>query len=210
MRSSADGGRAWCALAAVLAAGALLGFGRPATTLDWQPALALREPWRAFSAAFVHYSALHLLANLAGALLVGALGFFARVPRSVAIAWLVAWPLTQLGLIARPDLVHYGGLSGVLHAGTACVGVHLVLRARGLRRVIGTLLLLCLALKVAIEMPWGPALRHPAGWDIATAPFAHASGLAAGAIAALLAEAIARLADRRRRTPAPAARRETS
>ena len=62
------------------------------------PALAAREPWRLFSAAFVHYSTLHLLANLAGAALVGALGFFARVPRRVVLAWLVAWPLTA----ARP------------------------------------------------------------------------------------------------------------
>jgi hypothetical protein len=29
----------------------------------------------------------------------------------IAAAWLIAWPLTQLGLLARPDLVHYGGLS---------------------------------------------------------------------------------------------------
>lgn len=206
MRSSPDGGRAWCALAAVLAVGAALAFGREPTTLDWQPALALREPWRALTAAFVHYSALHLLANLAGAILVGALGGFARVPWPVAVAWLVAWPLTQLGLLARPDLLHYGGLSGVLHAGTACVAVQLVLHARGPRRAIGALLLAALAIKVASETPWGPALRHPAGWDIATAPFAHASGLVAGVFAALLVDGVARLAGQRRRALATAAR----
>src|SRR6185369_416542 len=98
--SSPDGGgRAWCALAAVLAVGAALAFGRESTAFDWQPSLALAQPWRAFSAAFIHYSALHLSANLAGAVLVGALGFFARVPSPVALAWLVAWPLTQLGLL---------------------------------------------------------------------------------------------------------------
>ena len=37
-----------------------------------------------------------------------------------------------------------------------------------------------LALKVMAETPWGEVLRHPAGWDIAVVPFAHASGLAAG------------------------------
>jgi len=194
VRSSPDGGRAWCALAAVLAVGAALAFGREPTALDWQPGLALREPWRGFSAVFVHYSTLHLLANLAGALLVGALGAFARVPASVAVAWLLAWPLTQVGVLARPDLLHYGGLSGVLHAGTACVAVQLVLHARGPRRAIGVLLLGALAIKVVSEVPWGPALRHPAGWDIATAPFAHASGLVAGVMAALLVEATMRLA----------------
>ena len=193
MRSSPDGGRAWCALAAVLAVGAALAFGRESTAFDWQPSLALAQPWRVFSAAFIHYSALHLSANLAGAVLVGALGFFARVPSPVALAWLVAWPLTQLGLLARPDLLHYGGLSGVLHAGAACVAVHLVVDARGPQRAIGALLLVALSIKVLSETPWGPALRHPSGWDIATAPFAHTTGLIAGVLATLLAEATLRL-----------------
>jgi rhomboid family GlyGly-CTERM serine protease len=193
VRSSPDGGRAWCALAAVLAGGAALAFGGDTTVLDWQPALALAQPRRAFSAAFVHYSALHLLANLAGAVLVGALGFYARVPAPVAVAWLVAWPLTQLGLLARPDLLHYGGLSGVLHAGTVCVAVQLALHNRGPRRAVGALLLAALAIKVFSETPWGPTLRHPAGWDIATAPLAHATGVLAGVLAALLVEATLRL-----------------
>ncbi len=183
----------------MLAAGAALAFGRDAIALDWQPALAMREPWRALSAAFVHYSALHLLANLAGTVLVGALGLFAHVRWPVAVAWLVAWPLTQIGLVARPDLLHYGGLSGVLHAGTACVAMELVVRARGPRRAIGALLLLALVLKVASEAPWGAALRHPAGWDIATAPFAHASGLVAGVLSWLLVAIVARFARTRRR-----------
>jgi hypothetical protein len=88
-RCSADGGRTWCALAVALALGALVGFALvPAQAIDWQPALAAREPWRAWSAAFVHYSALHLLDNLAGIALVGALGAFARVPWPSAAAWL--------------------------------------------------------------------------------------------------------------------------
>jgi rhomboid family GlyGly-CTERM serine protease len=197
--SSPDGGRAWCGLAALLAVGAALAFGHAQNALDWQPALALREPWRAVSAAFVHYSALHLLANLAGTALVGALGFFAHVRARVAAAWLVAWPLTQIGLLARPDLLHYGGLSGVLHAGATCVAMELVVRARGPRRAIGALLLFAVIVKVASETPWGEALRHPAGWDIATAPFAHASGLAAGALSWLLVTIAVRFAGARPR-----------
>jgi len=191
--SSTDGGRAWCALAAILALGALLAFGATPTTLDWQPALVAREPWRAISAALVHYSALHLVANLAGTLLVGALGAFARVPVRMAVAWLLAWPLTQLGLCWRPDLLHYGGLSGVLHAGCACVAWQLIVHERGGRRAVGALVLIGIAVKVIGESPAGPALRHPAGWDIATAPFAHASGLVAGLVAAALVDAVARL-----------------
>ena len=63
----------------------------------------------------------------------------------------------------------------MLHAGVAVVAVHLIATARGLRRAIGLAVLAGLALKVAGETPWAAeALRHPAGWDIAVAPFAHA------------------------------------
>ena len=182
-----SGSRRWVGLAALFAALASLLFGAPAGALDWQPALAIAQPWRVFSAVAVHYSALHLAANLAGAALVAALGAVARVPRAMAWAWAAAWPLTQLGLLARPDLAHYGGLSGVLHAGAAVVAVHLIGAGPRLRRVIGAALLAGLLLKVAAESPWGPALRHPAGWDIATAPFAHATGLLAGLACALAA-----------------------
>jgi rhomboid family GlyGly-CTERM serine protease len=183
----------WIAASALLGLGALAGLGLPPAALDWQPTLASSEPWRAWSAAIVHLSALHLAANLAGVALVAALGFVARVPRRSVLAWFVAWPLTHLALLARPDLIHYAGLSGVLHAGVAVVAVHLIATARGLRRAIGLALLGGLALKVAGETPWAAeALRHPAGWDIAVAPFAHASGLVAGALASALAEALAR------------------
>jgi rhomboid family GlyGly-CTERM serine protease len=183
----------WIAASALLGLGALAGLGLPPAALDWQPTLASSEPWRAWSAAIVHLSALHLAANLAGVALVAALGFVARVPRRSVLAWFVAWPLTHLALLARPDLIHYAGLSGVLHAGVAVVAVHLIATARGLRRAIGLALLGGLALKVAGETPWAAeALRHPAGWDIAVAPFAHASGLVAGALASALGEALAR------------------
>ena len=183
----------WIAASALLGLGALAGLGLPPAALDWQPTLASSQPWRAWSAAIVHLSALHLAANLAGVALVAALGFVARVPRRSVLAWFVAWPLTHLALLARPDLVHYAGLSGVLHAGVAVVAVHLIATARGLRRAIGLALLGGLALKVAGETPWAAeALRHPAGWDIAVAPFAHASGLVAGALASALVEALAR------------------
>lgn len=187
-----DAGRRWAFAAALLGLGALAVLGLSSGALDWQPILVGREPWRAWSAALVHLSELHLAANLAGCALVGALGLVARVPQRSVTAWMVAWPLTQLALLARPDIGHYAGLSGVLHAGVAVVAVHLIATARGLRRAIGLALLAALALKVAGETPWAAeGLRHPAGWDIAIAPFAHASGLAAGAALSALAEAVA-------------------
>lgn len=185
-------GRAWAALALLLVLGAVLGGAVDSRFIDWQPTLAWQQPWRAWTAAFAHLSTLHLVANLAGCTMVGALGVVGRVPLRSAAAWLLAWPLTQFGLLLRPDLLHYAGLSGVLHAGVAVVGVHLVVAGRGLRRGVGAALLTGLVLKVLGESPWGPVLAYPAQWDIAIAPFAHASGMVAGMIAAFVAEASGR------------------
>ena len=143
---------AWLGLAALLAVAALGGALFPASALDWQPALAVREPWRAFTAVAVHYSPRHLGVNLAGTALVAALGWAARVPASMAAA-------------------------------------HLTLSSRGMRRALGAGLGAGLVMKVLLETPWGAPLRHPPGWDIATAPLGHATGLAAGVACALVAHA---------------------
>jgi hypothetical protein len=85
----------------------------------------------------------------------------------------------------RPDLLHYGGLSGVLHAGVAVAAVALVLAGPGRRRAIAIALLLGLVLKLVFEAPWGPSLRHPDDWDIAVAPLAHSTGAICGGLLAL-------------------------
>lgn len=180
-------GVAWVALAALLAFGSLFGWLLPAFLFDWQPALAWREPWRWWTAAFVHWSPLHLGANLLGALVLALLGWSARLPAAQALAWAAAWPLTQLGLLARPELAHFGGLSGVLHAGVAIAALHLSWRGHRSQRWIGIAIGAGLLVKIGLEVPWGPALRHPQGWDIAIAPWAHASGVAAGFLCAAIA-----------------------
>lgn len=195
---------AWVATSLALATAALLAFlaepsggvsaaPRWADAIDWQPALASSEPWRAWSAAFVHYSPRHLLANLAGAVGVAALGWAARVPIRSAIAWLIAWPLVHVGLWVQPDLSHYGGLSGVLHAGVAVVAVHLGFSGLRAQRRIGVALVVALIFKLLTETPWAGAISHPPGWDIAVAPGAHVSGVAVGAAMSLLAELLHRV-----------------
>ena len=179
----------WLLIAALLAIPSALAALRPGSDalLDWQPGSWASEPWRCWSAAWVHWSRLHLAANLAGAVLVAALGWAVRVPPRAALAWSMAWPLTHVALLLQPQLLHYGGLSGVLHAGTAVAAVTLLKRrGRGERR-LGWSIAAVLALKLASEAPWQGALRWPAGWDIAVAPLAHAAGAVIGAgLAALL------------------------
>ena len=179
-------GRAWAALAALLAAASVVAFLLPAPLLDWQPTLAAAEPWRAFSSAFVHWSPLHLGANVAGALVVGAFGYAARLAWPAVLAWLAAWPLTQLALLVQPALLHYGGLSGVLHAGVAVAALWIARAERGRPQAVALAVLGGLALKILLEKPWAAALTHPPGWDIAVAPLAHAAGALAGAATVLL------------------------
>lgn len=180
-------GRDWIALAATLALAALAGTLVPHEALDWQPSLAGSQPWRAFSAVAVHYSGLHLAANLAGTVLVAALGLVAELPARSMLAWAVAWPLTHLALLLRPELAHYGGLSGVLHAGVAVAAVHLIATGPRRRRLIGVAILVGILAKLLGESPWGPVLQQRAGWDIAIAPLAHATGTLAGLLCATFA-----------------------
>jgi rhomboid family GlyGly-CTERM serine protease len=183
---------AWAWLAALLAAGTVLAQLMPSTGLDWQPGLAWSQPWRWWTAAFVHWSGQHLLGNLLATALVAAYGLAAAVPRGISVAWVLAWPLTHLGLLVQPDLLHYGGLSGVLHAGVAATTLWLVVAGRGRRRAIGVAMLLGLLAKLVSEQPWGAALRHAEGWDIAIAPLAHSTGALAGALMAVLVMLAAR------------------
>lgn len=179
--------RGWIVVGAVLAVGSLLAWPLPAARLDWQPGLALTEPWRALTAAFVHWSEGHLLANLGAAALVTAFGWAAVLPRAAAWAWLAAWPLTHLGLLLRPELAHYGGLSGVLHAGMAVATLWLAVHARGVRRGVGAAMLLGLVIKLLTERPWAEVLQQASGWDIALAPVGHTTGAVAGFVCAAAA-----------------------
>lgn len=179
-------GRAWLAFAGLLALASVLARAWPAAALDWQPALALAEPWRWWTAAWVHGSRAHLMLNVGGAVLVGAVGWAAQLPSSAALAWALAWPLTQLGWLLGPPLAHFFGLSGVLHAGIAVLAVHLVFDAKGLQRWIGCGLLLGLALKLALEHPFGPVLRPSPALGVAVAPWSHFCGAVAGLAAATL------------------------
>lgn len=186
---------AWTAQCLVLAWGAVLAFALPTELFDWQPGLVV-QAWRWWSAAWVHWSAQHLLANLAGVLVLAALGWAARLPQRAALAWLLAWPLTHLALLTRGELLHYGGLSGVLHAGVAVAVVTLLFRTERADRVWGLVIGLGLVLKIMLERPLGPALRQVPGWDIAIAPLVHASGALAGTLCALLMQLQQRLQGR--------------
>ena len=169
-------------LCAALAALSLLAWPLPREALDWQPALIASEPWRAVTAAFVHWTPIHLAANLAGSAVLALLGWRAGLGAREALAGLIALPLTQLGLLLRPELQHYAGLSGELHALASIAALALFTR-RSRDHFIGAAIVIGLVIKLALEHPLGPVLRETAGFDFPVAPFAHLSGALAGALA---------------------------
>jgi rhomboid family GlyGly-CTERM serine protease len=191
-------GAAWCAMALSLLTGSLLSLLlQAASALEWQPALAATQPWRWWSAAFVHYSTLHLFGNLIGLALTAAFGWVTRMPARDALAWFAAWPLTHLAFLwLVPDLLHYGGLSGVVHAGVAIVIAQVLISGtRGQRWVVATVLAGLVA-KIATETPWREAVQRHEGWDIGIAPMAHVTGVLSGTLCLLLAHAWSRRSPR--------------
>ena len=186
------GAALWLGSALVLAALAAALWFAPRSALDWQPSRALSQPWRLWSAAFVHWTPWHLGANLLGCAVVAAFGIAARVPARATMAWLMAWPLLHAALALQPLLTSYGGLSGVLHAGVAIAAWHLLRHDTGARRKIGAAVMAGLVIKLLLEKPWGAPTQTMAGWDFAVAPVAHATGAVAGIVCAGLVDALAR------------------
>lgn len=174
--------RAWAGMAIALALAALALWSAPREALDWQPGLAASEPWRAWTAVFVHLSAFHLQANLLGCAVVAAFGLVAGLPREATWAWLLAWPLTHLALGLQSQLLHYGGLSGLLHAGMAVAAVHIAWQGPRRHRLVGLAVLAGLAAKLLLEQAWLGGAREIPGWDMPIAPFAHLTGAAAGVV----------------------------
>jgi rhomboid family GlyGly-CTERM serine protease len=179
-------------LAAGLALGGWLTAGALPDAWDWQPGLAFSEPWRWWSAAWVHWGDTHLRMNLAACALLGWLGWRARLGPGAALAWSLAWPLSSLALLAQPSLLHYGGLSGVLHAGVVIVAWALLQRL-GRDRLLGGLMAAGLVLKLCAEQPWAGTLQPMPGAGFSLAPGAHLAGVAAGVFAVCIGEAIRRV-----------------
>lgn len=198
---------AWAGLCLLLAV--------PAWSLPWVPldspanwpanvsALVLHpnqgwhQTWPSWWAtAWVHGSAPHLARNLAGVVLLAAMGWATQVRMPATVAWLLAWPLTHIGMIWRPELTSYVGLSGVLHAGATIIACHQIITPptpNPRSRILGWTLLIGLVFKLIMENPWGPVLILSSASAIKVAPWAHFSGVMAGLVCGTLVHCWTRL-----------------
>ena len=183
--------RAWWAACAAMAflSGAvsllndLLGPGW-GSTLDWQPEQVLRQPWRWWTPAWVHFNGLHLAANVLGC---GVLAYWAQAtqtPTRWLWVWMMAWPLTHLMLLLEPRLTHYGGLSGVLHAGVAVVTCRALWRGVGAQKKLAGAVALGLAIKLVVEQPWDWPVPVSPWWGFSLVTLAHATGALSGLMCA--------------------------
>ncbi|MCW7536653.1 hypothetical protein OOT46_02120 [Aquabacterium sp. A7-Y] len=186
-------GHAWAALAVLLGLVAAAGFvWLPPDALVWRRATPL-APSRWLTPVMVHFTPLHLLANLAALAVLAMLGRAARLPGAAALAWALAWPATHALLPLAQGLDRYAGLSGVVHAGTAVAALFMMACAQPRLRMIGALVATGLAAKLWSEDIWQRPVQFDAAWGFPVAVAAHASGALAGAGAGLLMLGLQRL-----------------
>lgn len=159
------GSRAWVLLCLLHGVASMLLWWahEPAVqALTWHAGPWLGQPWTWWTSAWVHLGTPHLIGNQLALGALTAAGWWLRTPRSATLAWALCWPLLQvsLGLWPQPDFAV--GLSGLLHAGVAVLGLHaLIGPAPGRERPWGAVLLGGLLLKLLIEQAW----QQPVAWS---------------------------------------------
>lgn len=160
--------RSWLLLCAMHAVGSMLlwwageSFYAP---LVWRADSAGSTPWTWWSSAWVHLNTAHLISNQIALGMLAGLAWIVRPSRRSTWVWLLCWPLLQLSLLLWPQIGYAVGLTGLLHAGAAILGVDMLLRRIHIpkARRWGGLLLLALLIKLALEQAW----RQPVVWDAA-------------------------------------------
>lgn len=182
--------RSWlvlCALHGVLSM--LMWWAREGAinAMTWQADGWLRQPWTLWTSAWVHMNTPHLIGNQ---LALGALAAFAWILRptlSCSLAWLLAWPLTQLSLLLWPQIGYAVGLSGLLHAGAMVLAIQLMLKRMAVpqARRWGGLLALGLLIKLALERGWSYPVVWDPGNEMSVVQAAHLAGACWGGVLGL-------------------------
>lgn len=164
----------------------LLLFALPAILLAFAPArhglflldrsATAGEVWRLWSGHWVHFSASHLLWNLAVLLAAGA--WLERV--RPGLLWrhtLLAAPLLSLALLVfEPGLQAYGGLSGLATGVVALLALH-QLRTPGAVRLLWAGVLALIAVKTTHDVtPADPWLVRYDQAGVRSSAIAHAAG----------------------------------
>ena len=174
----------------------------PGAFLLEREALGHGEVWRLWTGHFVHHTVAHFVFD------VGVAAFLLLLVRR-PLAWLVLPPVVGGAvLLARPDLVSYAGLSGVLHGLTVLAGVSILRSGVGFERLAAGALLVGVVAKAVYEAVAGVSV-FSGGFDMGaeTIYLAHIAGVAGAALLLALdrLRSAAARSERSRVTPAQVA-----
>jgi rhomboid family GlyGly-CTERM serine protease len=150
-------------------------------------AIADGEFWRLVTGNLVHLSTPHFLYDVVALLVAGALIEMHRY-RHFAILCLVSGFLTGVTLyVAMPEIIVFGGLSGVVTAAVTYLCLHGVQQG-GAWKWLCLLVLVCLVAKLGVEMAFGFSLTMGAGTQtFVPVPVSHAVGAVTSSLLFVLA-----------------------
>lgn len=185
-----QGSRSWLLLCATHAVGSMLMWWAGESTyrpLVWRADTTWSSPLTWWSSAWVHLNTAHLIGNQIALGMLAGLAWIIRPSRGSTGVWLLCWPVLQLSLLVWPQIGYAVGLTGLLHAGAAILGVDLLLRRIRIpkARRWGVLMLLALCTKLVLEQAWRQPVVWSAADDMAVVQALHLSGATWGVLLSL-------------------------
>ncbi|WP_051237206.1 rhomboid family intramembrane serine protease [Ottowia thiooxydans] len=156
--------------------------------LAWRPDLWLTAPWTLWTAPLEHFVLPHAIANTLALASLAVLGSLVSAQARDALALILAWPLSTLGLLLWPEVGGYYGLSGVVHAAAAVLTIRALASPTTLR--IGQWMAIGLLFKLALERGWSMPIGFESSWGFNVVFAAHLTGAVAGATMALIVQAM--------------------
>jgi len=180
----------WLWLCGLHAALSLLVWWSPpgvADALTWRAGEWMARPWTLWSSAWVHLNLPHLVGNVLAMGGVAAAGWVLRPGARCTLAWLLAWPLTQVSLLLWPQVGYAVGLSGLMHAGVLVLAVQVALRRLPIdgARFWGGLLVVVVLTKVLLERGWSQPIVWDADSHLSVVQAAHVTGAFWGVVLGL-------------------------
>ena len=159
-----------------------------ADALTWRAVDWTARPWTLWTSAWVHLNLPHLVGNVLAMGGVAAAGWVLRPGALCTLAWLLAWPLTQVSLLLWPQVGYAVGLSGLMHAGVLLLAVQVALLRLPIRgaRFWGWLLVGVVMSKIVIEQGWSHPIVRDAENNLSVVQAAHTTGAFWGVLLGLV------------------------
>jgi rhomboid family GlyGly-CTERM serine protease len=189
--SGENGGLIWGGMCTVLAVACVAVWLLPVELqigLRWQANSWQQQPWQIWTGSLAHLSDPHLFVNLLALLCLAIIGAHLGCGRDEVLAALIAWPLSNLGLLIWPQVQFYAGFSGLNHALAFVICAQSAMKFIVKREfsMIAFLLFWLLLVKIIFEAPWSEPLQADVSWGFTVVQAGHLTGMLAALTAAAL------------------------